>query len=706
MSFVCILSMGIAMTVGPGQSQVTLLDLLDKYTSNQDRLNSWCIKCKEVSEYAIDSDDRQRSVYDYDMRFDGQRIRVCWGEWESPLSVERSAAASRVARKSLLWDGKWYINFGVWADGNEPGTAIVNHTPRDRDVELLRYAHPCASLLGYYDAASCARLDKMLRQAKTVSLRKERESVNGAPCWVIDATTEHGDYTVWLDPEHGYTAAKVYVRTIKTNKPPKRGQPPIRIETTREIMNTRFKEIDGVWVPIEEQQVYRITSSAGHAMREDKHIEVSEIVLNPDHETLGSFRTDYIPNGTRVSLYPILQISYTWQDGELVPNIDEAVVAATDKTLASMKDIAGEANEIGEDGGSDPVEPFVAVAKSATASPLGPRPHCGLYCLYSLLKLSGRETDYRSLVKPEYFGSREGSSLADLDRAATDHGLHSYIAARLTTRTLRACPCPALLHVRPAGEGREYNHYELFLGTVDGKAELFNPPEKPRLATFEELAARWDGAALFVSDQPVDIGPVLAVDRHRLLLYGMGGVVMLLALHAGRRRWLTSVGKMSRRWSIGLTLGQAVVLGIVALLCGTLYHVLNSEALLANAMATASLQKAYLGTFIPRIGHSEVRRVLGTDIVVIDARLARDYQAAHLDGAISLPVDANEALWKRTAETIPKGKPIMVYCQSDRCKFAERVSVRLTKDGFSGISIYRGGWSDWTAKKKGVGDSG
>ena len=528
-----------------------------------------------------------------------------------------------------------------------------------------------AALLGFYDPRTCERLDAALRQARSTSLRKERERINDVHCWVIEAATEHGDYTVWLDPEHGYTAAQVHLRTVRTGKSPKRGGKPICTETMRTITNTRFDEIDGAWIPVESDQTYRLTSSAkGNDWWQDEHIEVTEVVLNPDHDALGSFSTDYIPNGTRVSLYPLLQISYTWQDGELVPRVDEDVVAAIDEIVATMRVDSDDANDatVGEAILSEPddetapkaAKAFGLAARSPTASPLGPRPHCGLYCLYSLLKLSGREADYRSLVKPEYYGSRQGSTLAELNRAAMDRGLHARIAARLSTRALRRCPCPALLHVRPHGEAREYNHYELFLGSENGQAKLFDPPEAPRLVDFEELAARWDGAALLVSGRPMDIGPIFAPDRQRLSLYGMAGILALLALHAGRRVWLRFVGTMPRGWSLGLTLGQAGALALAAFFCAMLYHFASDEALLANANATASLQQAYRGTFIPKIGRTKVRKLLGTDTVIIDARRARDYQAGHLDGAISLPVDANEALWEETTAIIPRDKPIML----------------------------------------------
>jgi rhodanese-related sulfurtransferase len=143
-------------------------------------------------------------------------------------------------------------------------------------------------------------------------------------------------------------------------------------------------------------------------------------------------------------------------------------------------------------------------------------------------------------------------------------------------------------------------------------------------------------------------------------------------------------------------------MGVVALAVGVIYHLASSEALLANKTATASIQRAYAGAFIPRISLAKVRRLVGSDTVLIDARLARDYERGHLDRAVSLPVDANEVVWKRTTASIPSGKPIVVYCQSAGCKFAERVSVKLIEEGFKDISIYRGGWQDWTARVRAV----
>jgi len=47
-------------------------------------------------------------------------------------------------------------------------------------------------------------------------------------------------------------------------------------------------------------------------------------------------------------------------------------------------------------------------SESATAKRRPSHPHCGLYCLYTVMKLAGQESNFQELIKPEYIGSRKG----------------------------------------------------------------------------------------------------------------------------------------------------------------------------------------------------------------------------------------------------------------------------------------------------------
>jgi rhodanese-related sulfurtransferase len=82
----------------------------------------------------------------------------------------------------------------------------------------------------------------------------------------------------------------------------------------------------------------------------------------------------------------------------------------------------------------------------------------------------------------------------------------------------------------------------------------------------------------------------------------------------------------------------------------------------------------------------------------VDARLTKDFQAAHLDGAVNVPIDANDRQRHKLLADIDKNAHIVVYCQSAGCRFAQTVAIKLKDDGYSDVSIFKGGWQQWDAK--------
>ena len=356
------------------------------------------------------------------------------------------------------------------------------------------------------------------------------------------------------------------------------------------------------------------------------------------------------------------------------------------------------------------ISSFLIAGKTVVADPNNPKPsqptsakrkssgpYCGLYCLYTTMKLAGREIDFTQLVKPEYIGSRKGSFMAELKKAAEDNGLYAVPVGKLTSRVLHNCPHPVILHVKSDVTSKEYDHYELFLGTENGRAKIFNPPEPVRLVPFRELAPRWDGNGLIVSASPIDIGAIFAPARKRVIMYAVVAIAIILALRWAKR-WLPQALLNTRRKLLGLSVAQGAALGIVALLCGLVYHFANDEGFLAHANATASTQQAHQGDFIPKVSEKKVNKLLDTDTVFIDARLARDFEKGHLEGAINLPVNTNDEDRQKTMANITKDAHIVVYCQSTGCKFGETVATKLMSDGFSNVSLFKGGWREWAAK--------
>jgi rhodanese-related sulfurtransferase len=314
------------------------------------------------------------------------------------------------------------------------------------------------------------------------------------------------------------------------------------------------------------------------------------------------------------------------------------------------------------------------------------------------MKLSGREVDFKELLKKEYIGSPRGSSLAELKKAAEDYRIYAVAGGNLTSRAIRKSPYPIILHVKSSGKATGYDHFELFLGVEDNKAKLFDPPAPIRLVPFYELAPRWDGTGLIVSATPIDTGVIFAASRIRFMIYTGTVAVIVMTVRWGRRRFILTADGMSRRGMFGLSVAKAGILAVISLMCGMVYHFANDEGFLAHANATSSVEKAHLANFIPKVDREQVSKLLGTGTVFVDARLTKDFEGGHLKGAINVPVDCNDMQCRRALSNVAKDADIVLYCQSEGCKFAETVAVRLMAEGFSNLSLFRGGWQEWQTK--------
>jgi rhodanese-related sulfurtransferase len=708
--------------IGPSASE-----LLDAYAAGQERIASWAIRCQLSIDMPAPgrTEKTVKNGQDCDLRSDGARASVRCHKWH-----ESSGAPARTRNSGYLsrtWDGEKYMSYRK-AEPNGVGHVFIDdmHSrPAEEkagEINALLYGHPAAVLLGFY-GGTFERVDSVLRKAQSISVRESTERVGDNDCYVIDARTLYGRYTIWIDPQHGSNVARAQIIRTRDEGHLRRSYPPTIKRSSFTLENVRFEEVQGVWVAVEadfftqtEEDRLRTSISSGHG-----HVRIDEITLHPDHDALRSFTGGDIPNGTDVLVMPALHIRYAWTNGELVTQVNEKAIEKVDRIVARLTPPAQAARTEDEDANgllagdgtpsppdsmeSEPNAPVSADQEEGKeAKPRGitlPRPYCGLYCVYAMLKQMDRNVDFRDLVKLKYVGSGEGSTMAELSKAARDNGLFAGVAARLSTEGLSQCPYPAILHVKADWSRRTYDHYELFLGTEEGQAKLFDPPDKLRLVPFHELAGRWDGYALAVSDKPFDIDAIFGPDRQRLLLYVALGILAVLGVHLLVSRTVIPRWAATRRWRLGLSVAQAGALAVAALVSALICHVSSREGLLVNTNTTGLFREAYLGTFIPKVGVGQVRRLLKTDAVILDARYKEDYQGGHLTGAISLPTDANEALWRTRTEAIPKNARILVYCQSAGCKFAEQVGSQLRKDGFSNISVFRGGWQEWTARNGG-----
>ncbi len=310
-------------------------------------------------------------------------------------------------------------------------------------------------------------------------------------------------------------------------------------------------------------------------------------------------------------------------------------------------------------------------------------PYCGIYCVYSAARMLGKPADFAALLDRRYVGSYKGSTAAELQRAAADLGLSVTAMSGLTASSLRASRHPVLLHVRRPGRKMPFAHWVLFAGVEGGRARVIDPPAGVELVPFAELAALWDGVGLVVSAEPASTAG--------LRLAGWAEAAALLAAVTaalGAARLATSGRPVGPAW------GAAGLLALAACV-GAGVHALGPDGLYRNRAALGLVSAQHFRPDIPELGVGEARALLAAGAVAVDARVPADYAAGHLPGAASLPVYAGLAERRAVSDAIPAGAPVVVYCQSEGCVWADSVAADLYHRGHTNISIMRGGWRGW-----------
>ena len=114
--------------------------------------------------------------------------------------------------------------------------------------------------------------------------------------------------------------------------------------------------------------------------------------------------------------------------------------------------------------------------------------------------------------------------------------------------------------------------------------------------------------------------------------------------------------------------------------------------------------EAYLGSRegLEAIGADELlaRLKSGEPLVMVDVRPAEEYRAAHVAGAVSIPL---EELEQRLRE-LPRDREIVAYCRGPCCAFAPEAVRMLREHGYNARHLSEG-LPEWAAAGNGIGSS-
>jgi hypothetical protein len=314
---------GVAALPANGTERPSAEELLDKFAAAQDQLKSFIAQYETTTTFL----ERSSTFTTYaagEMRFDGRHVmdrRRYWGRLNPKL--ERLKEKPRY--QSSLVDDQFEYRYNRDFQSAADAGSLSLRDSRVAAVESPRAASPLADHLSigrdFY-----RRIDERLREAAVIRMHDKLEPAGREAllCYVLEAETPHGHYTLWLDPAHGYNLAQA-VRQCRAghlrpnpNSKATYGQRETMLGVVRGV---RFERGEGLWVPTEFTNVIDETNPTGVRCRITSHFRVTRLTLNPDHAALKSFVPDDIADGASVTIDAgdtRARKQGTWQAGRVV----------------------------------------------------------------------------------------------------------------------------------------------------------------------------------------------------------------------------------------------------------------------------------------------------------------------------------------------------------------------------------------------------
>jgi DNA-binding transcriptional ArsR family regulator len=125
-------------------------------------------------------------------------------------------------------------------------------------------------------------------------------------------------------------------------------------------------------------------------------------------------------------------------------------------------------------------------------------------------------------------------------------------------------------------------------------------------------------------------------------------------------------------------------------LCATIRHV--AEHRLADLERLLSEHFGDGSSPQPVEMNELLERLRDDDVIVLDARPANEYDAGHIAGAISVPIDGLQ----QRLRSLPKDKEYVAYCRGPYCIYADRAVELLAKSRRRARRLMEG-FPEWRA---------
>ena len=153
---------------------------------------------------------------------------------------------------------------------------------------------------------------------------------------------------------------------------------------------------------------------------------------------------------------------------------------------------------------------------------------------------------------------------------------------------------------------------------------------------------------------------------------------------------------------------QALILVLTSALVGIVYNIISDNGIplvgrwpTSGSSAEAAVPPSADEGDPPFISLDDAAALYQTPgVVFIDARDPEDYDYGRIKGAINipyeyLPEDGLDQYWDEMIRTLPLDTKVVIYCSGTECELSLYLGRDMAQLGYTDISIFYGGWSDW-----------
>lgn len=328
-------------------------------------------------------------------------------------------------------------------------------------------------------------------------------------------------------------------------------------------------------------------------------------------------------------------------------------------------------------------------------------PYCGVYSLIACLRVYDVHPDIKSLLSPEYIGSFRGSTSREIVEAIESQRFYGKAYSNLSWHELKSAQKPMILHVRNSLSDSKYNHWIAFLGVEDGKARIIDFPHQISTISFADLMSKWDGNAIIVSDTPVDDDLVWS-SRIRYLsmmifLFGLAFFIKSVCWSNAKEAFYFPTLFLRTKNAAFQCMAFLSALFIISII----FHSTSAIGFLKNPTAVAEVTRRYYSVDIPEIHFETMKNIVqDKSTFIIDARYPQDFYYGTIPGSINMAISSSLSERKESLVRVEKNKSIVVFCQSSGCRYADEIAQFLRFNGYSKVSLYRGGFNEWVRRHK------